>query len=98
MKTKKITSKRVIWIGLLLIILYFFVWGDYNLLTLWQLHSRKQELQKQIAQQETRKKQLATEIEKLQSDSSYIEKVAREQFKMGREGEKVYIIKEQDSK
>lgn len=98
MKTKKITSKRVIWIGLLLLILYFSVWGDYNLLTLWQLHSRKQELQLQIAQQEARKNQLSMEIEKLRSDSSYIEKVAREQFKMGRRGEKVYIIKGQDRK
>lgn len=98
MKTKKVTSKGVIWIGLLLLILYFFVWGDHNLLTLWQLHTKKQELQTQIAQQEARREQLSTEIERLQSDSSYIEKVAREQFKMGRKGEKVYIIKEQDSK
>lgn len=98
MKQKKITSKRVAWIGLLVLIIYFFAWGEYNLFNLWKLHSKQEQLQSQIDEQEAQAEQLSNEIEKLRDDPDYIEKLAREQFKMGRQGEKVYIIREQDNK
>lgn len=97
MKQKKITGKRVAWIGLPILIIYFFAWGDYNLLTLWRLHSKQQQLQSQIAEQKVQAEQLNNEIQKLRDDPDHIEKLAREQFKMGRKGEKVYIIREQDN-
>jgi len=34
----------------------------------------------------------------LKNDSTYIEKIAREEFKMGRPDEKIYIVKSEDDK
>ena len=49
-----------------------------------------EELQSLSLQQEA----LITEINKLQTDSLYIEKIAREKFMMVRPGEKVFRVRE----
>jgi len=81
-----------------LIILYFFFGGDYNIYNLWKYRQKEKDLRSEIQTIEKEKEQLTTEIEMLKNDSSYIEKIAREEFKMGKPNEKIYIVKSKDDK
>ena len=82
----------------LLIILYFLFGGDYNIYNLWKYRQKEKNLRSEIQKSEKDKEQLTTEIGMLKSDSTYIEKIAREEFKMGRPDEKIYIVKSEDDK
>jgi len=57
-----------------------------------RLEMEKRELQEQIAQQQRRQDSLRKLIERLRTDTLYIEKLAREQYGMVRPGEEVYIF------
>lgn len=95
MKSKKVTKKIIITF-FLLIILYFLFGGDYNIYNLLKYRQQAKELQVQIQESKNEKKTLKVEIEKLKSDSTYIEKIAREEYKMGKPGEKIYVVKSKD--
>jgi len=82
----------------LLIILYFLFGGDYNIYNLWKYWQKEKDLRSEIQTIDKEKEQLTTEIEMLKNDSSYIEKIAREEFKMGKPNEKIYIVKSKDDK
>lgn len=98
MKKPKLSPKRILGLFFLVALLYFFFAGEYNLVKLWSLYNKSKALEQQVLDLEKQREQLTMEIEKLESDSTYIEKVAREQYKMGRKGETVYIVKEQAGK
>lgn len=77
-----------------LVIIYFiFFHGDDGLIQYWRLTNEKNQLKNKIAELRLEQEKLKKEIEMLQNDYQYIEKVARERYKMGREGEKIYVIK-----
>lgn len=95
MKSKKVTKKIIITF-FLLIILYFLFGGDYNIYNLLKYRQQAKELQVQIQESKNEKKTLKVELEKLKSDSTYIEKIAREEYKMGKPGEKIYVVKSKD--
>ena len=82
----------------LLIILYFLFGGDYNIYNLWKYRQKEKNLRSEIQKSEKEKEQLTTEIGMLKNDSTYIEKIAREEFKMGKPDEKIYIVKSEDDK
>lgn len=90
--------KRVIWIGLFAIVLYFCFGGQYNFYNLWKLNRQKSELEHLIGTNEQEREDLQMQIDKLKNDSTYIEKIAREKFRMGKQGEKIYIFKSEDKK
>ena len=96
MKSK--TIKKILFAVFLLIVVYFFFGGDYNIYNLWKFRQKEKELHSEIQNSEKEKKQLTTEIERLKNDSTYIEKIAREDFKMGKPDEKVYIVQSKDDK
>ena len=98
MKKNKITPKFFLGLVFVAALLYFFFGGEYNFLNLWKLHNRTEDLAAQVTDLERQREQLIMEIEKLENDSTYIEKIAREEYKMGRKGEKVYLVKEQAGK
>lgn len=60
-----------------------------------KLYNHKRELEKEIVRIRQENKQLREEIYKLQHDPTYIEKIAREELKLGKEGEIVYKIPSQ---
>ncbi len=94
MKSK--TLKKIFAAIFFLIILYFFFGGDYNIYNLWKYRQKEKDLRSEIQMNNKEKEQLTTEIEMLKSDSAYIEKIAREEFKMGKPNEKIYIVKSKD--
>ncbi|MCG8605166.1 septum formation initiator family protein [bacterium] len=76
----------------LTIITYFCFGGNANLYRLWRLTRMKQALQTEIDILHRGNDELRERIEKLQSDLTYIEKIARENYNMGYKGETIYRI------
>ncbi|MBN2088222.1 septum formation initiator family protein [candidate division KSB1 bacterium] len=76
----------------LLFLLYAFLQGEHGLIHYWKLTREKNQIQTEIAQLKKDQEQLKQEIDLLLKNKHYIEKVAREKYKMGRNGEKVYVI------
>ena len=69
-----------------------FIFNDLGLLKWYSLKKEKIRIQNQIdmlMQQET---QLTEEINKIESDDAYLEKIAREKFQMVKPGEKVFRV------
>ncbi len=71
---------------------YIFLFGNHGLIRYYQLQQRKKELVRQIAELKEEQVRLQNEIDMLQNNFRYIEKVAREKYQMGKDGEKIYFI------
>ena len=97
MRNRKWTRRLLLFVGVSLLS-YFGFFGKHNLYTLWKLKKRKSHLQEQITEKEQERARLFSEIGKLKTDSTYIEKIAREQFKMGKKGEKIYLLNSKQKK
>jgi len=89
-KTHSLNSYVITIIGTVCIMVLLF--NDLGLITYFQLKKKHnvldQELQQLLAQQDD----LRLEIDRLQYDSEYIEKIAREKFLMVKPGEKIYKV------
>ncbi len=79
----------------LFFLLYAFLQGEHGLIHYWKLTREKNQIQKEITQLKKEQEQLKQEIDLLLKNKHYIEKVAREKYKMGRNGEKVYVVLEE---
>ncbi|RMF62223.1 MAG: septum formation initiator family protein [Calditrichaeota bacterium] len=91
--------KRRLWILAALATLAFFGFGGRtNLLQLWKFKQERKALEDQLRESEKQREALRLELQKLKDDSTYIEKVARERFRMGKKGEKVYLFDENKKK
>ena len=88
--------KKILSAVFLLVLVYCFFGGDYNIYNLWKFRHKEKELHSKIQTSEKERGQLTTEIEMLKNDSTYIEKVAREKFKMGKPDEKIYVVQSKD--
>ncbi|MDX1671075.1 MAG: septum formation initiator family protein [Balneolaceae bacterium] len=79
---------------------FVFIWfafiDTYSLWTRFELHQRKIELQKKTARLEAETAELKQKIEALKRDPALLERIAREEYGMRREGETVYKIKEKE--
>ncbi|MFQ5676266.1 MAG: septum formation initiator family protein [bacterium] len=96
MKPKK-TARRKVVLGIFAgVILYFMFGGDYNIYNLLRYHQKEKKLQTTIQKVKDESQALTAEIEMLKTDSTYIEKVAREKYGMARPEE--IIFKEKDHK
>ncbi len=78
-------------------VVYAFVFSDYGLQNLLVLKGREAALKSEIAALHEKHATLLDEEEALKSDPRKLERVAREVFKMGREGERTYILVPVDS-
>lgn len=93
--SKSPTSARVLlWatLGLLLYIAYSYFGGSYGLIQLWRLQQREAALNREVMRLQVQQDSLRREIHLLQNDTTYIEKIARERYKLGKPGEKIYKI------
>lgn len=97
MKSKKNYPLRILLLTCLLIVLYLTFFGEYNLMRLWTLKKEAVLLQDEIVKNEASRKEMLLEIEKLKTDEDYVERIAREQFRMGKKGEKVYLFGDKDN-
>ncbi len=73
------------------------VFSDRGLINLWSLKKEKLEIQNQINDLRNQIAMLEKEEEKLKFDEKYIEKIAREKFKMVKPGERVFKVTDEKS-
>ena len=89
------TQKRFIR-GILFLIattlLVVFVFGDHGLLQLYKLKRERTEIQNHIIKLRQNKEVLIAEKNRLENDLDYIEKLAREKYRMAKPGEQVFKV------
>ncbi len=87
---KKKTIKRILFLFLGVFLVYSFFAGPYGFLRIFSLLKEKKELKLETKKLETKIMEMENRKERLESDSFYLEKEAREKLGMAREDEKVY--------
>ena len=73
------------------------LFSDRGLINLWSLKKEKLEIQNEINNLRNQIAMLEKEEEKLKFDEKYIEKIAREKFKMVKPGERVFKVTDGES-
>ena len=69
-----------------------FIFGDHGLLKLYKIKNERQMVQKKITLLREEREKLKAEKIKIENDLSYIEKIAREKYKMVKPGEKIFKV------
>ena len=69
-----------------------FIFGDHGLLKLYKIKNEMQLIQEKIVSLREKREKLKTEKIKIENDLSYIEKIAREKYKMVKPGEKIFKV------
>ena len=78
-------------------LLIVFVFGDHGLFQLYKLKRERAEIQKHISQLRENREILISEKKRLENDLEYIEKLAREKYRMAKPGEKVFKVVPKES-
>ena len=73
-------------------LLIIFIFGDHGLLQLYKLKRNRAKVQAQIAQLRKERERVMVEKNRLENDIQYLEKLARERYRMVKPGEKVYKV------
>ena len=73
-------------------LLIIFIFGDHGLFQLYKLKRERKQVQIHITQLRENREKLIAEKNRLENDLDYIEKLARERFKMAKTGEKVFKV------
>ena len=69
-----------------------FIFGYHGLLKLYNIKNERKMIQKKISQLREEKEVLKNEKNKIENDLDYIEKIAREKYKMVKPGEKIFKV------
>lgn len=82
------------WVGVLmvLVVLLFLIFNRHGLLHLYRLQSEQKRIEVEIASLQERAAELGQEVASLESDLTYIERLAREKYRMVKHGEKVFRV------
>ena len=75
-----------------------FLFGDHGLYQLYKIKSQRKATQNRIEELKTEQALLENEKKRLQTDLDYIERLARERYRMGKAGEKVFKVIPRDKK
>ena len=73
-------------------LLIIFIFGDHGLLQLYKLKRDRAKVQAQIVQLRKERERVMVEKNQLENDIQYLEKLARERYRMVKPGEKVYKV------
>lgn len=73
-------------------VLWMFIGGDMGLWTMWQSVRYEKKLEKIVLREEKHSNELDEKIRKLQSDTLFIEQVARTNLGMVKDNEKVFVF------
>ena len=89
-------SQRQLYKGIVFLIFFsftiVFIFGDHGLMKLYKIKNERKIIQKKIAQLREDKEILKNEKSKIENDLDYIEKIAREKYKMVKPGEKIFKV------
>tara|TARA_B100000427_G_scaffold158741_1_gene131760 strand:+ start:678 stop:1043 length:366 start_codon:yes stop_codon:yes gene_type:complete len=86
-------------LGLIGIIMFLtFLFGDHGLFQLYKLKKEKKKMQQYITKFREDKKVLISEKHNLENNPKYIEKLAREKYRMAKPGEKVFKVIDSNKK
>ena len=77
-------------IGVTLMIIFIF--GDHGLFQLYKLKRERTKIQEHITELRENREKLIAERNRLENDLIYIEKLARERYKMAKPGEQVFKV------
>ena len=96
-KSKSILApKKQLFKGIVFLIFFsltiVFIFGDHGVLKLYKIKSERKAIQKKIAELREEKGKLKNEKSKIENDLDYIEKIAREKYKMVKPGEKIFKV------
>ena len=69
-----------------------FIFGDHGILKLYKVKNKRKVIQKKIADLRKEKEKLKSEKSRIENDLDYIEKIAREKYKMVKPGEKIFKV------
>ena len=87
---KKLVRASLFLIGGLMVLTFIF--GDHGILQLYKLKKEKAKIQNHIIELREEKEELFLEKHRLENDLDYIEKLAREKYRMAKPGEKVFKV------
>lgn len=87
-----LTLTNLLFVAIILGCVSLLLFSDRGLINLWSLKKEKLEIQNEINNLRNQIALLEKEEEKLKFDEKYIEKIAREKFKMVKPGERVFKI------
>ena len=93
---KKIVRSSLVLIGVVLI--FIFIFGDHGLFQLYTLKKEQKNIQKEILKFREKRQLLIEEKNRLENDLKYIEKLAREKYRMAKPGEKVFKVLHKNEK
>ena len=85
--------KVVLWILALGLFAYLLIGGDQGLYQAGQKHRELAGLEEEIARLESQNDSLRQILWRLENDLDYVEKVAREEYGMVKQGERVYRVR-----
>ncbi len=94
-KSGSIFENKVAWVSgaiILLILFQIFVMRDEGLSSLLQLKQEIRDMEAHISRLEIEKAELESERDRLLNDPDYLERIARERFRMAKPGEKVFHV------
>ena len=77
---------------LLATLMIIFIFGDHGLLQLYKLKKERAQIQNHISELRMDREGLLQEKTRLENDLKYIEKLAREKYRMAKPGEKVFKV------
>ncbi len=83
--------KGVLTLGAVFLLIIFF-FGDHGIYQLYKVRTEKKQIQEQINQLRERGSELKAEKLRLETDYEYIERLARERYRMAKKGEKVFKV------
>ena len=69
-----------------------FIFGDHGLLKLYTIKKKRKETHESIAKLREEKEKIIDEKSKMENNLDYIEKIAREKYKMVKPGEKIFKV------
>ena len=73
-------------------LIIIFIFGDHGLIKLYKIKSQRKKVQNHIIQLREEREKRKEEKNKIENDLDYIEKIAREKYKMVKPGEKIFKV------
>ena len=75
-------------------LIIIFIFGDHGLIKLYKIKNQREKIQNHITQLREEREKRKNEKNKIENDLDYIEKIAREKYKMVKPGEKIFKVVE----